>query len=32
MKVKAPIVISGAVSPIARDRAMMTPVIIPPSE
>ena len=32
MKVSAPIVISGAVSPIALDKAMMMPVIVPPIE
>src|SRR5688572_3714336 len=32
INVRAPIVISGAVSPIARERAMMMPVRIPPVE
>ena len=32
MKVSAPMVISGAVSPMARDSAMMMPVAIPPTE
>ena len=32
MKVSAPMVISGAVSPMARDRPMITPVGMPPAE
>ena len=32
MKVNAPIVIKGELSPIARDMARMTPVAIPPVE
>ena len=32
MKVRAPMVISGAVSPIARDNPIITPVRIPPME
>ena len=32
IKVSAPIVISGAVSPIALDKAMIIPVMVPPTE
>ncbi len=32
IKVRAPIVIKGALSPIARDIARITPVAIPPVE
>jgi hypothetical protein len=32
INVRAPIVMRGAVSPIALDRAMMIPVMVPPTE
>src|ERR671912_962557 len=32
MKVSAPMVMSGAVSPMARESAMIMPVIVPPTE